>query len=177
MVDRGAPAGKPSKGGAIGALALLAGSAVTALMIGDIRDDEGRRLHAYRDIGGIVTICDGDTHNVRMGQVASDGECDERTAQQLLVHARIVLGCAPALREVGREQQLRAFTRMDYNTGAFCKGWFRSRPSPAKLVNAGQIRAACDELLHYDMVRGKRIRGLTLRRQRERAVCVQGLDR
>lgn len=168
---------KPTAGQKTAGAALIAlvGSTVAAVLVGDIRDDEGRRLHAYRDLGGIVTICDGDTNAVAMGQVATEGECDERTATQLLVHARIVTRCAPALLELGREQELRAYTRMNYNTGAFCRGWFRKRPSPAALVNAGHRRAACDELLHYDLVKGQRIRGLRLRRERERAVCLSGL--
>jgi lysozyme len=165
-----------TKGGALAALIALVGAALTTLLMGDIRADEGRRYHAYRDVGSIVSICDGDTHDVRMGQVATDAECDERTAKQLLVHASTVIRCAPALLQVGREQQLRAFTRMDYNTGAFCKGWFKKRPAPAALVRAGKLRPACDELLQYDLVRGKHIRGLTLRRQRERAVCIKGLS-
>jgi lysozyme len=165
---------KPKAGGALALLIGLVGAGTAGALIGDIRDDEGRRLHAYKDIGQIVTICDGDTHNVRMGQVATNAECDERTAQQLLIHARVVVRCAPPLLEVGRENVLRAAARMSYNTGAFCKGWFRNRPSPGALMNARKWRAGCDEFLRYDMVRGRHIPALLNRRKRERAVCLTG---
>jgi lysozyme len=172
-----AAAGKPRQGGALAALVGLIGAATAGALISDIKSDEGRKLHAYRDIAKIVTICDGDTHNVRMGQVATDVECDERTAKQLLVHARIVASCSPSLLEQGRELELRAYTRMDYNTGAFCKGWFRHRSPIAALVNAGKRRAGCDELMQYDLVRGRHVRGLTLRRAREQQICVGGLPK
>jgi len=163
-------------GGARAALALLLGSAaLAATLIADIRADEGRRHRAYRDLAGIVTICDGDTAGVRPGQAATDAECDARTARALAAHARPVIACVPALREAGREPQLRATVRFAYNVGtaAFCRG------SVARRMRAGDWRGGCDALLRYDKARvnGRlvRIRGLTLRRQRERAVCLQGL--
>lgn len=155
---------------ALAALFALVGTAVGTYLISDIRSDEGTRYHAYRDVGQIVSICNGDTHNVRMGDVATVAQCDERTASQLLVHAKIVIGCVPALREVGREPQLRAVTRFDYNTGRFCTG------SVGRLMKAGQWRAGCDALLRYDMAGGRHIRGLALRRQREHAICLKGLS-
>jgi lysozyme len=172
MTDPAKPAPKGQKS-AIAALVALVGTATAASLIGDIRTDEGRRLHAYKDIAGIVTGCDGDTHDVHMGQVFTDAECDERTARALLAHASVVLRCVPALREVGREQQLRAATRFDYNLGKYCSG------SPGILHRAGQWRRGCDAMLLYNKARvgGKlvAVRGLTLRRQRERAVCLKGL--
>ena len=41
---------------------------------------EGSENKAYRDIVGVLTICSGDTRNVRPGQVATDAECNDRTA-------------------------------------------------------------------------------------------------
>lgn len=164
-----------AKGKALAALLALVGVGTAGVLISDIRDDEGRRYHAYKDIGGIVTICDGDTKNVRIGQKATDEECDERTAQRLLDHAKVVIGCVPELRAVGRENQLRAAVRMDYNTGAFCNGWWSKIKSPGKLMREGRWVEGCLEMVHYDLVKGKRINGLVLRRYREVRVCLQGL--
>lgn len=156
-------------------VAVLGSTALAVALIGDIRTDEGREYHAYRDIAGIVTGCDGDTNNVRMGQTFTDAECDERTARQLIAHARPVMACVPALRQVGREQQLRASVRFAYNigVGGFCNGSVGTR------MRAGNWRGGCDAMLLYDKarVRGvlRPVRGLTLRRQRERAVCLRGL--
>jgi lysozyme len=155
--------------------ALLGSAALAVTLLADIRADEGRRTRAYRDLGGIVTICDGDTAGVRPGQVATDAECDARTARRLAEYARPVIACVPALREPGREPQLRASVRFAYNVGAaaFCRG------SVGRRMRAGDWRGGCDAILLYDRARVngrlRRVRGLTLRRQRERAVCLQGL--
>lgn len=163
-------------GGARAALIALVGSTALAVaLIGDIRTDEGRVYHAYRDIAGIVTGCDGDTNDVHMGQTFNDAECDERTARQLVNHARPVMACVPALRQVGHENQLRASVRFAYNVGvsAFC------RSSVANRMNAGNWRGGCDAMLLYDKVRVggvlRPVRGLTLRRQRDRLTCLRGL--
>ena len=169
---------KPKKKGGgkgLAGLSALIGACVAAVLISDIRKDEGRRYHPYRDIGGILTICDGDTKNVRLGMKADDKECDNRTAQRLLDHAKVVTRCVPELLEKGREFQLKAAISMDYNTGAFCKGWWRKRQSPGELMAAGKWREGCKEMLRYNLVKGKPIRGLTLRRQREVKVCLTGL--
>lgn len=164
-----------AKGKALAALLALVGAGTAGVLISDIRIDEGRRYHPYKDIGGVLTICDGDTHGVRLDHVADDAECDERTARQLLAHAKTVIRCTPALREKGRENQLRAAVRMDYNTGAFCKGWWKKRKAPGQLMAEGKWKEGCNEMLRYDLVKGKKIRGLTLRRQREVKVCLTGL--
>ena len=170
------PPPAPAGGAPRAALAALLGSAaLAAALIADIRTDEGRRYHAYRDVAGIVTICDGDTARVRIGDKADDGECDARTARALAAHARAAIACVPALREVGREPQLRAAVRFAYNVGvdAFCRG------SGARRMRAGDWRGGCEAMLLYDKarIRGRlrAVRGLTLRRQRERAVCLSGL--
>ena len=166
----------PAGGAPRAALATLLGSAALAIaLLADIRADEGRRIHAYRDLAGIVTICDGDTAGVSPGESATDAECDARTARRLADHARPVIACVPALREAGREPQLRASVRFAYNVGtaAFCRGSVGTR------MRAGDWRGGCNAMLLYDKARVngrlRRIRGLTLRRQRENAVCLQGL--
>lgn len=60
----------------------LAGlGAILVLAAGVAAQHEGLRLHAYRDVGGVPTICYGDTHGVAMGQVATVAECKQRLAQ------------------------------------------------------------------------------------------------
>jgi lysozyme len=51
---------------------------------------EGRKLQAYRDVGGTPTICDGETYNVKMGQVATPQECDAMIKSHMaIVRARV----------------------------------------------------------------------------------------
>jgi len=72
---------------------------------------------------------------------------------------------------VGREQQLIASVSLAYNigTGGFC------RSTAARRFNAGNWRGGCDAFLMWNRAGGRVVRGLTLRRQRERAICLTGL--
>lgn len=163
-----APAKSKSK---TGKLALLLGPLAAAGLLVSLPEDEGTRNHAYRDIVGVWTICTGDTKNVRPGQVATDAECQDRLERQLVAHAEPVMNCVPTLKEAGRDYQRWAAVSLAYNigTGGLC------RSSVARLFNARQWRAGCDAILKWNRARGREIRGLTLRRQRERAICLKGL--
>lgn len=169
------PAPQPGRGGAMAALIALIGAGTAAIVVPETQHWEGKRNKAYLDIAGIPTICFGDTANVRMGQVATDAECDERLAQQLLNHAGPVLKCVPALAQPDRQQQRAASIVLAYNigTGAFCKS------TAARRFNAGDWRGGCQAFLAWNKARVngalQPVRGLTRRRQAEHAVCVKGL--
>jgi lysozyme len=126
-------------------------------------------LRAYADVVGVWTICDGDTTNVRPGMVETRAGCTARLERQLVAHAEGVLRCVPALR--GRDNQLVASVSLAYNIGvsAFC------RSTVARRFNAGDWRGGCDAFLMWRFAGGREIRGLVLRRQRERALCLKGL--
>lgn len=126
-------------------------------------------LRAYADIVGVWTICDGDTKGVRRGMVETEAGCTARLERQLVAHAAPVLKCVPGLK--GRDNQLVASVSLAYNigTGGFC------RSTAARRFNAGNWRGGCDAFLMWDKAGGKPVRGLTLRRQRERALCLKGL--
>lgn len=138
----------------------------------ETRHVSGRQyLRAYADIVGVWTICDGDTKNVRPGMVETEAGCQARLERQLVAHARPVLACVPALGEPGRESQLVASVSLAYNigTGGFC------RSTAARRFNAGNWRGGCDAFLMWNRAGGRVVRGLTLRRERERALCLEGL--
>lgn len=61
-----------------------------------------------------------------------------------------------------------AAVSLAYNIGikAFCSS------TVAKRFNAGDYRGACDAFLMWNKFQGKELRGLTVRRQRERATCL-----
>lgn len=126
-------------------------------------------LRAYADIVGVWTICDGDTRGVRPGMVETEAGCTARLERQLVAHAKPVLACVPGLK--GRDNQLVASVSLAYNigTGGFC------RSTAARRFNAGDWRGGCDAFLLWDKAGGRPVRGLTLRRQRERALCLKGL--
>lgn len=126
-------------------------------------------LRAYADIVGVWTICDGDTQGVRPGMVETEAGCVERLERQLVAHAAPVLRCVPGLK--GRDNQLVASVSLAYNIGParFC------RSTAARRFNAGDWRGGCDAFLMWNKAGGREVRGLTLRRQRERALCLKGL--
>jgi lysozyme len=128
-------------------------------------------LRAYADIVGVWTICDGDTKGVRPGMVESEAGCTARLERQLVAHAKPLLKCVPGLGNPRRQSQLVASVSMAYNIGTtgFC------RSTVARRFNAGNWRGGCDAMLMWNKAGGREIRGLTLRRQRERAICLEGL--
>lgn len=61
-----------------------------------------------------------------------------------------------------------AFVSLTYNIGvaSFCKSTLM------RVLNAGQYQAACEQILRWDKFKGKPLRGLTIRRQREYQQCM-----
>lgn len=152
-------------------LASIIGVVAAGVLYVSIPEDEGTRYKAYRDIVGVWTICQGDTKDVRPGQVATKAECQARLERQLIAHAEPVMQCTPELRKKGRDYQRAAAVSLAYNIGvnAYCRSTVDRR------FDAGNIRGACDAFLMWVKAGGKTVRGLVLRRQRERAICLRGI--
>lgn len=141
---------------------------VAAAVAGFVSMKEGRSLTAYRDIVGVVTICDGDTTNVKMGQRATHAECDARLIEQLRIHERGMDKCLKVDLPFETKKALLSFT-YNVGVGAFCKSTLLIK------VNIGDTRGACDELLKWNRAGGRVVRGLTIRREEERKMCLEGL--
>jgi len=148
--------------GIVGALAAAALFATTPAW-------EGRELVTYRDIGGVLTYCDGATENAMWGKRYTAAECDAQLDRDLERHAAGIAMCVPMARL--SDGQKVAFVDAAYNIGvsAFCGS------SMARRANAGDMRGSCDALLMWNKVGGKEVRGLTRRRQAEREICLKGL--
>lgn len=147
-------------GGAAGALSLA-----TAV----VSQFEGYHPSAYRDPVGIPTICYGHTGDVDMGQTLSRAECKELLAEDLgdafdAVDQHVDTDLPPA-----RRAALASFV---YNVG---EGKF-ARSTLLKRLNAGKVRAACDELDRWVYAKGRKLGGLVKRRAAERKLCLRGLD-
>jgi lysozyme len=153
--------------GKFGALAALVGVGAAALLVPLVQQWEGREHQAYRDIVGVLTICDGDTKDVRPGQVATDAECDARLERQLIAHAKPVITCVPTLKD--KPNALAASSSLAYNIGpaAFC------RSTAARRFRANRWREGCDSFLAWRFAGGKEIRGLKRRREAERRICLR----
>lgn len=151
------------------ALAALVGAACAACLTPLVMHFEGKRNVAYLDPVKVLTICYGDTANVKPGQRATDAECLARLDTQLAAHAAPVLACTPGL--AGHPQQLAAAVSLAYNIGAaaYC------RSSVDRAFDARQWRAACDGFLAWRYAKGVALPGLLTRRRAERVTCLKDL--
>lgn len=138
--------------------------AVCCTLLGGV---EGVRTVAYKDPVGIPTICVGETLGVKLGQTATREECDSRLAQ------RLIDDFGPGVdRCIGKElppARKAAYASVAYNigVGAFCTS------SMARQEKAGNPAAACDAILLWN--KPLWLRGIALRREKERALCREGL--
>lgn len=144
-------------------LASLAGTALVA----STAYWEGTEYKPYKDIVGVVTVCNGYTGpDIVPGKTYSKTECDSLLKRELTVHGMGVLKCTQVPLN---QNQYDAYASFTYNVGvgAYCKSTL------LKKLNAGDYTAACNELLRWDKAGGKAVKGLTRRRVAERELCLK----
>lgn len=126
---------------------------------------EGRPLHAYADIGGTPTICDGHTENVKIGDTATPEQCKQFLTADMAKARAGVDSCITKPMTNGQEA---AFTDLAFNIGwpRFC------RSSVARKFNAGDMAGACAAIKLYNKAAGKVLAGLTKRRASEYSLCM-----
>ncbi len=135
---------------------------------------EGLRQVAYYDPPGILTVCYGSTRGVQAGKVYSLAECQDRLDADMLQAVAAVERCAPGL----PEPTAAALSDAVFNLGPklVCD---TQASTLARLLKAGDVRGACEQLLRWDKARvaGQLVSlpGLTKRRAAERELCLQGL--
>lgn len=159
-------------GSSIGTVSVALMMAVTLL----IQPWEGRQYVAYRDIGGVWTVCDGHTGpDIIIGKTYTDAECDQLT----IADARIAAAGVDRylLRPVPVETRA-AFISFAFNVGAEA---FR-KSTLLRLANAGDIAGACHQLSRWVYVKGVVVKGLQNRRYlgdkdriSERELCLMGV--
>lgn len=145
-------------------------AAVAALAVSLVGGFEGMRTKAYLDVVKVPTICFGETRGVKIGDVATAAQCKTMLADGLAEFETGMRKCLTSPDAIPDKPYV-AFLSLSYNigTGAFC------RSTLVRKVNAGDVRGGCDELLKWDRAGGMRWKGLTRRRQEERALCLEGL--
>jgi len=150
-------------------LIAVVGAGAAAVLLAFTPVQEGRVLKTYRDIGGVLTYCDGATENARAGKIYTPAECDAQLDRDLERHAAGIARCVPMDRMT--DGQKVAFVDVAFNIGvsAFCGS------SMARKATAGDMVGACDALLLWNRAGGREVAGLTKRRQRERELCLKGL--
>nr|WP_314424813.1 lysozyme [uncultured Erwinia sp.] len=129
---------------------------------------EGRKYVAYRDIVGVITVCDGHTGaDILWGKTYSDAECDNFTRSDLQHIARQV---DPHIKVPTTEMQRAAVYSFAYNVGASAT----INSTLLKRLNARDYAGACDQLRRWTYAGGKKWKGLVTRREIEREVCLWG---
>jgi lysozyme len=139
----------------------ISGIALVGLLVA-----EGYRDDAYIPVAGDVpTIGFGTTQNVRMG--------DKITVPQALNRALVDVqkfeGAMKKCVKVPLHQyEYDAYLSLTYNIGegAFC------RSTLVRLLNQKDYNGACKQILRWDNFKGKPLRGLTIRREKEYAMCM-----
>ncbi|OHC54477.1 MAG: hypothetical protein A3D16_09890 [Rhodobacterales bacterium RIFCSPHIGHO2_02_FULL_62_130] len=146
------------------------GGAVAAIALAFVGGWEGLSLAAYLDGGGVPTICRGSTLGVRIGDTATAADCDVMFTRDMVQHEAGMVACLRQPDALPDPVYL-ATLSFTYNVGvrAACASTL------FKLLNRGELRAACDQLPRWNKDNGRVIRGLTNRRASERALCLSGV--
>lgn len=144
----------------------IAALALSAAAFVGIAVNEGYSPVAYTPVAGDVpTIGFGTTAGVQPG--------DKTTPTQALVRALSdVSKFEGALKRCVKvplhQYEYDAFISLSYNIGsaAFCNSTI------VKKLNAGDYKGACEGILAWDKFKGKPLKGLTVRRQKEYRQCL-----
>lgn len=149
---------------------VIGGPAVAILAIsialGLIRPWEDERLVPYRDIVGVLTVCDGHTGPDIEHRTYTHGECQRILGRDVIAHAD---GMARCMTRAAPPQVFGAMVSLTFNIGVgnVC------RSSAIRHINAGDWPGACYQMRVWNTAGGRGIRGLTNRRNAERAVCAR----
>jgi len=137
---------------------------------------EGLRQKWYADPIGLATVCYGHTGaDIDKRKTYSLTECKGLLNQDMINAISITDKCVPGL----PDKVLAAFSGAVFNVGPVI-ACDKSRSTAARLLAAGQLRAACLQLPRWDKARvagvSVTLPGLTKRRAAEMQLCVEGLD-
>ena len=151
----------------------LSGIGLSAALVlagaGTVSYYEGVSNKAYLDPVGIWTICYGETKGVAKGDYKTDEECLDSLAEELTEHhKKMVMYINTPI----SEKEEAAYLSFTYNVGV---GAF-SKSTLLKKLNSGDRVGACNQLLRWDKSGGKKLKGLTLRRQSENKLCLEGVQ-
>ncbi|HBM2915254.1 lysozyme [Klebsiella michiganensis] len=148
-------------------IAAIGGGAIavaTAMLSG--KDGlEGREYVPYRDVVGVLTVCDGHTgRDIIPGKRYTDKECDALTTADL---KRIASQVDPYIKVPTTETQRAAIYSFAYNVGATAT----IKSTLLKKLNARDYGGACTELKRWVYAGGQKWKGLINRRDVEYQVC------
>ena len=155
-------------------LAVLAGGMFSAAALTFVQTEEGLRTKAYRDQGGLPTICYGHTRGVTMGDEHTPEECAHMLEYELGQYVKYV--DLTTHRKLPDEIRV-SLASFVYNVGKTNY----SNSTLLRHVRAGRLVEACDEFPKWVYVgkSGRKVKsqGLVERRAAERELCLIGVSR
>ena len=150
----------PSKG-----RILLASLALSAAGLVGLAGYEGYTDRAVIPIpGDVPTIGFGTTEGVRIGDRITPPVALARALADVQKFEGALRRCVTVPLH---QHEYDAYTQLAYNigAGAFCSSTL------VKKLNAGDYEGACAQISRWDRAGGQQVRGLTVRRAKERATC------
>ncbi len=152
----------------------VASAAALTLACAYVKPWEGLWLTARVDTIGTgrpVTACYGETEGgLRVGDRFTKQECDELLTVKLKRYDAEIGHCI----HVDLPDYTRAaLVSFAYNVGS--AGACRS--GAVRLMNQGKIAQGCNALMQWTRAQGRVVRGLVNRREKERALCLAGLQK
>lgn len=147
---------------------LVAGLVLSAAGFVGIVIHEGYSEKAIIPVpGDVPTIGFGTTGGVKMGDTTTPPRALSRALMDVATFEGAIKQCVNVPL---RQTEYDAYVSLTYNIGAtaFCSSTL------VRKLNAGDYVGACKEILRWDKFKGQPLRGLTLRRQQEYALCMKG---
>ncbi|MDR0251546.1 MAG: lysozyme [Burkholderiales bacterium] len=143
----------------------IIGLVLSAIGFGSLKVYEGYSETAYLDSAGVPTIGYGATSGVQTGDTITREEAEALLLRDAGVAGDAILRCVTVPLA---QHEYDAYVSFAYNVGggAFCKSTL------VRKLNAGDYTGACNELQRWVYVGGQRLRGLELRRESERQMCL-----
>lgn len=142
--------------------------AIAIAMVSGKTGLEGREYTPYRDIVGVVSVCDGHTgSDIVWGKQYTDKECDELTRKDM---QHIAAQIDPHITVPTTETQRAAIYSWAYNVGVTAG----VNSTLLKKLNAQDYAGACAELKRWVYAGGQKWKGLVNRRDVEYQVCTWG---
>jgi lysozyme len=139
----------------------------SAVLLVSLAVSEGYRGVTYIPVeGDVATIGFGTTSGVRPGDTIDPVTALSRKLEDVQRFEGAIKRCVTVPLH---QQEYDAYLSLSYNIGAnaFCSSTL------VKLLNAGDYAGACGQILRWNKFKGRELRGLTLRREREYLMCIQ----
>ncbi|HEI6845509.1 TPA: lysozyme [Yersinia enterocolitica] len=140
--------------------------AIAIALVGGSDGLEGREYMPYRDVVGVLTVCDGHTgKDIIPSKGYSDAECDALLHQDLIP---VFVAIDRIVNVPMSDFRKAALASFGYNVGITAM----TNSTMVKKLNRGDTSGACDELRRWIKAGGKVWKGLVNRREVERELCL-----